>query len=326
MRLGPRQFGAMFLFLACAAIGDLSAAAGYPEKPVKIVVPFPPGGSTDALARMVGEDVSVQLRQPVIVENRPGASGNIAASYVAQSDPDGYTIFLGSSPVLAVNLSLYSKLSFDPRKDFAPIVLAALLPNVVVVPASSPVDTMQELAALMKRSRPPVNYASSVAGAPSHLGVEMFKDMTGTQATMIPYKGGMPALTDLVGGQTSFMFAILPEAMPLVEAGKLKALAVTTRQRLPSYPDLPTVAESGTPGYELIAWYGFVAPARTPPAIVSRLNAAFNQALERPEIRRKLEEMSFVVEGGPPGRLRDLMQSEIGKWARVVERAHVKLD
>jgi len=206
------------------------------------------------------------------------------------------------------------------------IVLAALLPNVVVVPASSPVDTMQELAALMKRSRPPVNYASSVAGAPSHLGVEMFKDMTGTQATMIPYKGGMPALTDLVGGQTSFMFAILPEAMPLVEAGKLKALAVTTRQRLPSYPDLPTVAESGTPGYELIAWYGFVAPARTPPAIVSRLNAAFNQALERPEIRRKLEEMSFVVEGGPPGRLRDLMQSEIGKWARVVERAHVKLD
>ncbi len=316
------------VLLNCAAMVAPSAmqADGYPKKPITIVVPFPAGGSTDALARLVGEQVGAELGQPVIVENKPGASGAIAASYVANSAPDGYTVFLGSSPVLAVNPSLYSKLPYDPLKDFEPIVLAAMLPNIVVVSSSSSMQSMQDLIASAKRSAPPLNYASSVPGSPSHLGVEMLKHMTDTQAQQIPYKGGMAALTDLVGGQTSFMIAILPEAMPLVESGKLKALAVTTSKRLDAYPDLPTVAESGVPDYELIAWYGFVAPADTPPNILRTLNRAFNTALEQPQTRKKLVDMSFEVEGGPAEKLSTLMQSEARKWEQVVKRANIKLD
>lgn len=316
------------VLLDFAVMGAPSAmqAGDYPTKPIKIVVPFPAGGSTDALARLVGEQVGAELGRPVIVDNRPGASGAIAAEYVAKSAPDGYTVFLGSSPVLAVNPSLYSKLPYDPLKDFDPIVLAAMLPNLVVVSSSLPANTMQQLIAMAEQSKPPLNYASSVPGSPSHLGVEMLKHLTGIEAQQIPYKGGMPALTDLVGGETSFMIAILPEAMPLVSSGKLKALAVTTEKRLKAYPDLPTVAESGVPGYELIAWYGFVVPAGTPSGIVNRLNRAFNSALEHKQIRSKLVEMSFEVEGGTPEKLSQLMRSEAEKWAQVVKRANIRLD
>ncbi|MBV7481463.1 tripartite tricarboxylate transporter substrate binding protein [Bordetella sp. BOR01] len=301
------------------------AAAGYPDKPIRIVVPYPAGGSTDVLARTLGQKMGETLGQPVIVENRAGASGNIGASYVANADADGYTLFLGTSTALSVNQSLYQDLPYDPQKDFTPIVLAAMLPSLVVVTPSLKAGTMQDLTALLKTGKA-INYASAGSGTPSHLGGELYKRMTGAKAMHIPYKGGAPALTDLVGGQTSYMFAILPESMPLVKSGQLRALAVTTSKRLPAYPDLPTVAESGVPGYELIGWYGFLAPDGTPPAIIGKLNDAFNNALNDADVHKRLAGLGFEVEGGPPRRLADLMESESVKWKQVIDEAGIKLD
>ena len=325
-RLIMRTCVAAMLALPSAAPAIAAeAAAGYPARPIRIVVPYPAGGSTDVLARTLGEKIGQTLGQPVIVENRPGAGSNIGAAYVANSDADGYTLFLGTSTALSVNQSLYKNLPFDPQKDFAPIVLAAMLPSIVVVPQASKAKTMQGLTAMLAGGAP-ANYASANSGTPSHLGGELYKRMTGTKATHIPYKGGAPALTDLVGGQTDYMFAILPESMPLVKSGQLRALAVTTSKRLPAYPDLPTVAESGVPGYELIGWYGFLAPDGTSPAIVEKLNAAFNKALEDRATRERLAGLGFEVEGGSPQRLADLMRSESVKWKQVIDEAHIKAD
>ncbi|CAB3708257.1 hypothetical protein LMG3458_03059 [Achromobacter deleyi] len=314
--------------LAATMASATALAAGYPDKPIRLIVPYPAGGSTDVLARALGQKVGDALGQPVIVENRAGASGNIGAAYVAKSEPDGYTLFLGTSTALSVNQSLYANLPYNAQKDFSPIVLATLLPSLVVVNKAAAPKTLQELTALLKPGGAggTVNYASAGAGTPSHLGGELYKRMTGARATHIPYKGGAPALQDLIGGQTTYMFAILPEAMPLVKGGQLRALAVTTAQRLAAYPDLPTVAESGVPGYELIGWYGFLAPAGTPAAIVQTLNRAFNQALQDEATRKKLSEMGFEIAGGPPDRLADMMRSESRKWKTVIDEAGIKLD
>lgn len=321
------KYGVAALSLCGAMASAVApAAAAYPAKPIRLIVPYPAGGSTDVLARMLGQKVGESLGQTVIVENRPGASGNIGASFVAKSDPDGYTLFLGTSTALSVNQSLYKSLPYDPQKDFAPIVLATMLPSLVVVNDKVPVKTVQELTDWLKGPGRAASYASSGAGTPAHLGGELYKFMSGTHATHVPYKGGAPALTDLVGGQTAYMFAILPEAMPLVKTGQLRALAVTTAKRLPAYPDIPTVAESGVPGYELIGWYGFLAPARTPPDIVDTLNKAFNKALQDAETRKKLQDLGFEVAGGPPQALSDLMRSESVKWKQVIDKAGIKLE
>jgi tripartite-type tricarboxylate transporter receptor subunit TctC len=300
------------------------AASSYPDKPIHIIVPYPPGGSTDVLARMMGQRIGETLKQTVIVENRAGASGALGASYVAKSPPDGYTLFLGTSTALAVNPSLFTSLPYNV-KEFTPIVLATMLPSVVAVPAKLPVKDMKDLMAYLK-AHPGTNYASSGNGTPAHLGAELFKKMTGLNMTHIPYKGGAPALTDLAGGQTSLMFGILPETMPLVQNGQLRALAVTTAKRLPNYPDMPTVAESGVPGYELIGWYAFLAPAGTPPAIVAKLNKAFNEALHNPADSKRLTDMGFEVAGGAPDKLTVLMVAETAKWKKVIDDAHVKVD
>jgi tripartite-type tricarboxylate transporter receptor subunit TctC len=316
----------MLLGLNARTAHAADAAADYPQRPIKIVVPYPPGGSTDVLARMMGQKISARLGQSVIVENRPGASGNLGASYAAKSPPDGYTLFLGTSTALAVNPHLYSSLSFDPQKDFAPLILATTLPSLVVVNPAVPATSMRELNDYLKSKHGAINYASSGNGTPAHLGAEMYKRMTGVQMTHVPYKGGAPALTDLVGGQTSVMFAILPESWPLVKDGRLKALAVTTLQRSPLMPDLPTVAESGVPGYELIGWYGFLAPAGTPPEIVAKLNKAFDEALHAKDVGEKLTTMGFQVEGGAPERLSELMRTESVKWGQVIKEGHIKVD
>ncbi|ARP81360.1 ABC transporter substrate-binding protein [Bordetella genomosp. 8] len=319
------RMGAMSLMAALMSPATWAAPA-YPVKPIRLIVPYPAGGSTDVLARMLGQKVGETLGQTVIVENRPGASGNIGASFVAKSEPDGYTLFLGTSTALSVNQSLYKSLPYDPQKDFAPIVLATMLPSLVVTNDKVPVKTVQELTEWLKGPGRGASYASSGAGTPAHLGGELYKWLTGTHATHVPYKGGAPALTDLVGGQTAYMFAILPESMPLVKTGQLRALAVTTAKRLPAYPDIPTVAESGVPGYELIGWYGFLAPARTPPAIIDTLNKAFNKALDEPDTRKKLQDLGFEVAGGPPQALSDLMRSETSKWKQVIDKADIKLE
>ncbi len=302
------------------------AAADFPNKPIKIVVPYPPGGSTDVLARTLGQKLSTRFGQPVIVENRAGASGNLGANYAAKSPADGYTIFLGTSTALAVNPHLYSSLPYDAQKDFAPLILATTLPSLVVVNPSVPAKSMKELNEYLKNSGGKVNYASSGNGTPAHLGAEMYKKMTGIQMTHVPYKGGAPALADLVGGQTSLMFAILPESWPLVKDGRLRALAITTLQRSSLMPDLPTVAESGVPDYELVGWYGFLVPTGTPKEIVAKLNKAFDEALQEKDVRDKLSGMGFQVEGGAPERLGDLMRSESKKWGQVVKDANIKVD
>jgi len=316
----------MLLASGIAEAQTADAAADFPQKPIKIVVPYPPGGSTDVLGRMMGQKISARLGQPVVVENRAGASGNLGASYAAKSAPDGYTLFLGTSTALAVNPHLYPNLTYDPQKDFAPLVLATTLPSLVVVNASVPVKTMKELNDYAKGKAGAVNYASSGNGTPAHLGAEMYKKMAGIQMTHVPYKGGAPALTDLAGGQTSVMFAILPESWPLVKDGRLRALAITTPKRSPLMPDLPTVAEAAVPGYELVGWYGFLAPAGTPRAIVAKLNKAFDEALQDKEVREKLTTMGFQVEGGAPERLGDLMRSESKKWGQVVREGNIKVD
>jgi tripartite-type tricarboxylate transporter receptor subunit TctC len=302
-------------------------AAGFPNKTIKIVVPYPPGGSTDALARILGQKVQERLGQTVIVENKAGASGNIGAQYAARSPADGYTLFLGTSTALAVNPHLYkSSLRYDPQKDFAPVILATTLPSLVVVNPAVPVKSMRELNDYLKNRPEPATYASAGNGTPAHLGVEVYKKTMGIKLEHIPYKGGAPALTDLVGGQTTLMFAILPESMPLVKDGKLRALAVTTAKRSALLPDLPTVAESGVPDYELVGWYGFLAPAGTPKDILAKLNKAFNTALQEKDVSEKLSGMGFEVAGGPPERLSELMRSDSKKWGKVVADANVKVD
>lgn len=326
-RMTAMKFAIPF-FAACLTLSPMQSMAqpgDYPTKPIRLVVPYPAGGSTDAVARLVGQKLSAKFGQPVVIENRPGASEAIAASFVAKSPADGYTIFLSTMSGLTVNPSLFSKLPYAPQKDFAPIALAATIPCVVVVNPGVPVQSMPQLLEYLK-ARPGIAYASGGNGTPNHLGMELYKKATSVKPMHVPYKGGAPALQDLMAGQVEVMMALVPEAMPLVKAGKLKALAVTTTKRSPDYPDLPTVAESGVPGFELIFWSAFVAPAGTPKEIVTRLNQAIDAILQEKETKAKLTEMGLVPAGGSPEQLSALIKSETGKWKKVVDEVGIKLD
>ncbi|AGW94864.1 MULTISPECIES: Bug family tripartite tricarboxylate transporter substrate binding protein [Cupriavidus] len=319
---------AVTFFAACLTLTStqsLAQPAEYPTKPIRLVVPYPAGGSTDAVARLVGQKLSAKLGQPVVVENRPGASETIAASFVAKSPADGYTLFLSTMTGLTVNPSLFSKLSYAPQKDFAPIALAATIPSVVVVNPNVPVQSMAQLLDYLK-ARPGIAYASGGNGTPNHLGMELYKKATNVSPMHVPYKGGAPALQDLMAGQVQVMLGLIPEAMPLVKAGKLKALAVTTAKRVPDYPDLPTVSESGVPGFELIFWSAFVAPAGTPKEIVTKLNQAIDGILHEKETVAKMTEMGLTPAGGSPEQLGALIKSETVKWKKVVDDVGIKLD
>lgn len=307
------------------AVAD-DPGSDYPSKMIKIIVPYVAGGSVDALARTVSAQLQQRLGQSVIVENKPGGGSNIGALYVAKSPADGYTLFFGTSAALAVNQHLYKSPQYDPQKDFAPVVLATTQPSVVVVNNSLPVKTMKELNQYLLSHPGEVNYASSGNGTPAHLGTEMYKTMTGIKMTHVPYKGGAPAIADLVGGHTSLMFAILPEVMPFIKDGKLRGLAVTTAKRSSLLPDLPTVAETGVPNYDVTAWYAVVVPTGTPKAIVTKLNKAINGVLEEKETRDKLTNMGFEIVGGPPERLTEQMRTESAKWKQVIIDARVQVD
>ncbi len=299
----------------------------YPAKAVRIIVPYTAGGSTDILARTLGQHIGETLNQSVIIENKPGAGSNIGATYVARANPDGYTLLLGTSTALSANISLYKNLAFNPEKDFAPVILATMLPSVLLVPPSLNVRTVQELTAYLKKAAPPASYASSGSGTPSHLGVELYKRIMGLDVTHIPYKGGAPALLDLIGGQqTTFMLAILPDAAQMIQNGQLRPLAVTTATRLAAQPAWPTMAESGVADFELIGWFAIVAPANTPPTIVAKLNQAFNRALQDPVVQGKLKNLGFEIEGGSPEKLGALIRTETVKWKKVIDDANVKPD
>ena len=313
-----------------SSVGVVSAQGAqkeFPNKTMKIIVPYAPGGSTDLLARTMAKAVGEKLGQTIIVENIPGASGNIAVSNVLKQPADGYTIFLGTSAALAVNPLLYKEKSpYNPLTDLEPIILATEQASQVLVHPSVPVYTMQELTAYLKSKPNQSNYATAGNGSPGHLGTEMYKMMAGIEMSHIPYKGGAPALAGLAGGQTTMSIAILPESMALVNAGRLRALAITTPQRSPQFPNLPTVSESGVPGFELISWYGFVVRAGTPKNIVAILNDAFEFALKEATLNKGLVDMGFTVVGGKPKVLKDMMVSETAKWARVVEEAKIVLN
>ena len=311
--------------LAVVLVSGVAFAQTWPTKPIRLVVTYPPGGGADTVARLIAPRMSETLGQPVVVENKPGASGTIAADFVAKSPPDGYTLMLDASSY-AVNPSLYPKLPYDPQKAFTPVALLALFPNMLVVNPGVPASSVKELVALAKAKPGTLSYASSGNGSAQHLAAALFVLQTGVDMVHVPYKGGGPAMTDVMGGQVPVFFANMASGLPHVKSGKLKALASTGAKRSPNMPDLPTVAESGVAGYEVYEWNAVFAPAGTPPEIVSRLNAAIVKALENPEVRERIAALGGEVATGSPQDADRFLREQTAKWSRVVREAKIKVD
>jgi tripartite-type tricarboxylate transporter receptor subunit TctC len=317
------------LVLLCAALAAAMAPAAaqqYPTRPIRFVLGFAPGGASDTMARAIGTRLSEGLGQPVVIDNRAGAGGNIAAEIVARSIPDGYTMLLGNNGILAVNVSLYPKLAFDPVMDFAPVVLIASQPNVLVVHPAVAAKSVKELVALVKAKPGQLNYASPGTGTTGHLAAELFKTMAGVDMTIIPFKGGGPAALAMLSGECQFTFATALSVQGHIKSGKLRALAVTTAKRSPSFPDLPTVAEAGVPGFDAITWHGVVVPARTPQAVIARLNREFNKLLQTAEMRERLFALGSDIIGGEPKQLTEYMRVEIPRWKKVIKDSGAKAE
>ena len=303
----------------------------WPAKPVRVIVPFPPGGTTDIVARSIGVELQRMWQQPVVIENRPGAGGNIGADLVAKSPPDGYTLLMGTVGTHAINQALYtqsgSKMQFDPVRDFVPITLVAGVPNVMVINPKLPVNTVPEFIAYAKGHPGQLNMASSGNGTSIHLSGELFKTMTGVYMVHFPYRGSAPALTDLIAGTMNVMFDNLPTSLPHIKSGRLKALAVTSRSRSPALPNVPTVEEAaGLKGFEASSWFGLFAPAGTPRAIVDKVQSDVAKALSNPEVRER-----FVAQGADPGgttpeQFAAFIRAESDKWTRVVKFSNAKVD
>jgi len=308
-----------------AAAATSAFAQGYPAKPAKVVVPYPPGGPTDIVARVVSQKLSEQMGQQFIVENRPGAGGNIGAEAVAKSPADGYTLLVATT-AHAINPSLFKNLGYNLTKDFAPVSLLTSGPLVIVANPSVPAKNVQELIAMGKAKPGSLNYASSGNGQSTHLSAELFATMAGIKMNHIPYKGSAPALTDVMGGQAALMFDTMLSAMPHVKNGKLKAIAVTSAARSPAAPDVPTVAESGLPGYEAIAWNGLLVPAGTPGDVVAKLNAELKKALDAPDVKDRFSAQGFGAAWNTREAFAKFIQSELDKWAKVVKVSGATLD
>jgi tripartite-type tricarboxylate transporter receptor subunit TctC len=310
--------------IALLAAG-MAQAQNYPNKTIRLVVPLVAGGPTDLLARLIAQPLGERLGQQVIVDNRPGAGGNIGAEHVAKSPPDGYTLFMGTSGPMSINVSIYPKIGYHPARDFAPVLLAASAPFVVVVHPSLPANNIRQLIALVKARPGQLNYGA-VPGNAAHLATELFKSSAKLDMVFVPYKGAAPANTDLVAGQIQLSFASTPGAMPFVKAGRLKALAISSAKRMAKLPELPTIAESGVPGYEASVWYGIAAPAKTPPEIVARLYKEGAAVLQDRATLDKMDANDFVPTLMNPEQFGAFVRSEIEKWGKVVKAIGAKID
>jgi tripartite-type tricarboxylate transporter receptor subunit TctC len=307
--------------LAAMAMPAFAAesAQNYPSKPIRLVVPFTPGGSTDILARVIGVKLTEAWGKQVVIDNRPGAGGNIGVDLVAKSPADGYTLVMGHIGTFGVNPTLYPKLPYDAIKDFQPITLVALVPNMLSVNPALPVHSVKELIALAKAKPGTINFGSGGNGSAAHLAGEYFKLMTKTEITHIPYRGTSPAVTDLIAGQIQMIITGVPPTLNFVKTGKLRALAVATSKRLPLLPDLPTISEAGVPGYEATQWYGVLAPAGTPKPIVAKLNAEMAKAIKGPDVREKLAADAAEPVGNSPEEFGAFIKKEIARWAPVIK-------
>jgi len=312
-----------FLFIGLCHTG---MAQTYPAKPIRIIVPFPAGGIADLFGRVIGQKFNEAWGQPAVVENRPGAGGNIGAEIVAKSPPDGYTLVTGSIGTHAVNVSLFSKLPYDPIRDFAPVSLIMEAEGLLVLHPSVPVRTVKELIALAKARPGQLSYASAGNGTAAHLSGELFKSMARVDMVHVPYKGNVPAIVDLIAGQTSLLFATMPTVLPQVQAGRLKALAVTSSARSPAAPELPTIAEAALPGYSVTNWIGLFAPAGTPRDIVVKLNGEVVRIMQAPDIQKRLANEGAKFTPMTPDEFTGFVKTEIAKWAKVVKEAGIRVD
>lgn len=315
--------------LLLAALGGFFAvmaqAQSYPSKPVRVVVPYPPGGPTDIVARVLFQQVAESTGQQFVIDNRAGAGGNIGAEHVAKSPADGYTVLIGTT-AHAINMSLFKSLNYDVQKDLAPVSLLTQGPLVLVTHPQFPANSVKELIDMAKAKPGSLNFASSGNGQSTHLSAELFNSMAGTKMVHVPYKGSAPALSDLMTGQVGIMFDTTLSAMPFVRAGKLKALGVTSPQRTPAAPDVPTIAESGLPGYEVFAWNGVLVPAGTPKAIIAQLNEEIRKAMQLPQVRDKFSAQGFAASWNTPDQFGVFVRNEVDKWARTVKASGATLD
>jgi len=324
MRLSVVCARLMAAAMACAAIGGW--AQPYPAKPIRIIVPFPAGGTADIMARVVGQKMTETWGQQVLIDNRSGAGGNIAADLAAKSAPDGYTLFLCTVGTHAVHQTLYEKLPFDPIKDFSAVAYIAGVPNVVVVHPSIPVKSVKELIAFIKARPGRINFGSSGTGSSVHMSGEMLKVMAGLDMTHIPYKGNPQAVTDLMAGQIELMITNMPSVIPYIQSGRLRALAVTTKARSPALPDLPTMEEAGLAGYESSAWFGLVSPAAVPRDIVGKLNAEVMRIVGIEDVKRNLASQGAYPLAMTPGEFGAFMKAETAKWAKIVKASGARAD
>jgi tripartite-type tricarboxylate transporter receptor subunit TctC len=315
-----------FLFGLFALASSPLSAADYPSHPISLVVGFTPGGPSDVLARVLGKKLDQILGQPIVIDNRPGAGGNIAAEVVARATPDGYTLLMGNNSILATNAVLYKKVAFDPEKDFEPIALIGSQANILVVNPGVPAHSLAELIALAKANPGKLNFASSGHGAAAHLAGELFKSRAGIHIVHVAYKGGAPALQDVIAGHVQMIFATAASVVGHIQSGAVRPLAVTTPRRTSVLPDIPTVAELGLPGFDATTWHGLVVPAGTPREVIAVLNKATNDALKSPEVQKSLAELGVDIIGGSSEEFAAYIKSEIPKWTAIVKASGAKLD